>query len=157
MPGELLRYLGGPTGFAWWWWAVAAGCAAVVIGWYAGVYVWTLPPARLRRVPVIRGVHGWLLRRRFRRTLATITDQYRVGQLTGGQAAAAMSRTLRSFLCVATGNRAQYMHIDDIARNAELGAVAAVFVALNDAQFSTERIDLLRVAHTATEVVREWT
>jgi hypothetical protein len=32
-----------------------------------------------------------------------------------------------------------------------------VFSALNDAQFSTERTDFVRVAHAASEVIRRWT
>ncbi|SPM33661.1 hypothetical protein MRAB57_1465 [Mycobacterium rhizamassiliense] len=157
MPGELLRYLGAPAGFAWWWWLVAGVCAAVVVAWYSAVYAWTLPPARLRRVPVIRTVHSWLVRRRFRATVTKITDQYRAGQLSDGQAAAAIRRTLRSFLSVTTGNRVQYMHIDDIVGQPELAPTAPVFTALNDAQFSTERTDFARVAHAASEVIRTWT
>jgi hypothetical protein len=157
MPGDLLRYLGGPTGFAWWWWLVAGVCAALVIGWYAGVYAWTLPPARLRRLPVVGSVHSWLLRRRFRRAVADIIDQYRAGGLSDGQAAAAVRRTLRSFLCVATGKRVQYMHIDDITSRPELAPAAPVFAALNDIQFSTDRTDFPAVAHAASEVMRAWT
>jgi hypothetical protein len=157
MPGELLRYLGGPTGFAWWWWLVAGLCGAVVVAWYATVYVWTLPPARLRRLPVLRTAHSWLLRRRFRATVNAIVERHRVGQLSDGQAAAAIRRTLRSFLSVTTGNPVQYMHIDDIAGKPELAPTAPVFSALNDAQFSTARIDFPRVAHQASEVIRTWT
>jgi hypothetical protein len=157
MPGELLRYLGGPTGFSWWWWLVAGLCGLVFVGWYAGVYLWTLPPARLRRLPLIRSVHSWLVRRRFHGTIAAIINQHAAGQLSDGQAAAAMRRTLRSFLCVTTGNRVQYMHIDDIIATPELAPTAPVFSALNDAQFSTERTDFVRVAHAASEVIRRWT
>ncbi|BBX64636.1 hypothetical protein MSAS_38100 [Mycobacterium saskatchewanense] len=157
MPGELLRYLGGPTGFSGWWWLVAALCAAALVGYYGGVYVWTLPAAQLRRVPVLRVLHARLLRRRFARTIATIAGRYRAGQLSGGQAAAAMSRTLRSFLHLSTGARVQYMHIGDITDNPQLAAAAPVFAALNDARFSTERADIDRVALATTEVIRTWT
>ncbi len=37
MPGDLLRYLGGPTGFSGWWWVVAALCAATIVSYYVGV------------------------------------------------------------------------------------------------------------------------
>ncbi len=156
MPGDLLRYLGGPTGFGSWWWLVAAGSAAVVLGWYAGVYVWTLPPARLRRAPVIAGVHRWLLRRRFARAIDTAAALHRAGQLSRQQAASQMSRTLRSFLHVTTGTRAQYLHIDAITVSTELQAAAPVLTALNDAQFCTDAVDLERVAHGVSEVIRTW-
>jgi hypothetical protein len=157
MPGDLLRYLGGPTGFAWWWWLVAGLCAAIIVGWYAAVYTWTLPPARLRSLPGIRSLHSWLVRRRFGATLTTITNQHRAGQLSDGQAAAAIRRTLRSFLSLTTGKQVKYMHIDAITATPELAATAPVFAALNDAQFSTERVDFVRVAHAASEVIHTWT
>lgn len=156
MAGDLLRYLGGPTGFSWWWWLVAGLCGVAIVGWYVVVYVWTLPPARLRRVPMIRTMHSWLVRRRFHATITTITEQHRAGLLPDGQAAAAIRRTLRSFLCVTTGYRVQYMHIDDIIGKPELASTAPVFSALNDAQFSTERTDFACVANAASEVIRTW-
>lgn len=157
MPDDLLRYLGGPTGYSGWWWLVAGVCAGAVIGYYAGVYVWTLPAARLRRIPVIRGVHSYLLRRRFARTVTTIGDQYGAGQLSEGQAAAAISRALRGFLFLSTGARVQYMHINDIATHAQLASTTTIFAALNDARFATERIDMHGVIHAATEVICTWT
>jgi hypothetical protein len=157
MPADLLRYLGGPPGFSAWWWALAGACAAVLIGYYAAVYVWTLPPARLRRIPVIRELHRRLLRRRFLRTIDTTTARYRAGRLAAGEAAAAMSRALRSFLHLSTGARVQYMHIDAIAEDDQLASAAPVFVALGDAQFSPEPADIGGVARATTEVIRTWT
>jgi hypothetical protein len=157
MPGDLLRYLGGPAGFSWWWWIVVALCAVAIIGWYAGVFVWTLPPARLRKLPVLGNVHSRLLRRKFSRSITAIAGHHRAGGMPAIQAAAAISRTLRSFLYVATGARAQYMHIDDIAGHSALAPAAPVISALNDAQFSTERGDIDRVASAAVEVIRTWT
>jgi hypothetical protein len=157
MPGDLLRYLGGPAGFSWWWWIVVALFALAIVGWYVGVVVWTLPPWRLRRIPVIRNVHSWLLRRRFANSIAGIVANYRAGGIPAGRAAAAISRTLRSFLHVATGARVQYMHIDAIAGDKELAAAAPVISALNDAQFATGAPDLDRVASAAVEVIRSWT
>lgn len=156
MPGDLLRYLSGPAGFAWWWWLVAALCAATIVGWYGAVYVWTLPPARLRRTPVIAGVHSWLLRRRFTHAIATTAGLHRAGQLSRQQAAAQMSRTLRSFVHLATGASAQYMHIGALTADADTAPAAAVFAALNDAQFSTEPVDVQQVAHRVREVIYTW-
>jgi hypothetical protein len=156
MPGDLLRYLVGPTGFSGWWWLVVGLCAAVIIGWYVGAYVWTLPAGRLRTIPVIGELHARLLRRRFAHSIASITENYRAGRLSAAQAAAAMSRTLRSFLHVITGARAQYMHIGDITGNSELARAAPVFTALHDVQFSLAQTDIDRVAALATEVIRTW-
>lgn len=155
MPGELLRYLGAPTGFSWWWWLVAGLSAAIVAGWYVGVVVWTLPPARLRRIPVLAGLHSRLLRRRCAGAIATTAGQHRTGQLSQQQAAAAMSRTLRSFLHLATGARAQYMHIEAITT--ELATAAPVLVALGDAQFADRPADIGQLAHNVTEVIQTWT
>jgi hypothetical protein len=157
MPGDLLRYLGAPAGFSWWWWIVVAVLAVAVVGWYAGVVVWTLPPWRLRRIPVVRNMHSWLLRRRFSNSVTKIVAAYRGGGLSVEHAAAAISRTLRSFLYVSTGARVQYMHIDAIAGSSQLAPAAPVFSALNDAQFATTRPDLDRVASAAVEVIRTWT
>lgn len=157
MPAELLRYLSGPHGLSGWWWVVAGVATIALIGYYAGVYAWTLPPARLRRIPVIRDVHGRLLRRRFTRTVATIAARYRSGQLPAGEAAAAMSRALRSFLHLTTGARVQYMHIDDIAGDDRLASATQVFTALGDAQFAPEPADIDGVARATTEVIRTWT
>jgi hypothetical protein len=157
MPGDLLRYLGGPAGLSWWWWVLAGLFTAAIIAWYAGVVVWTLPAPRLRAIPVIRDLHVRLLRRRFAGTVANIAEQYRAGAISGGNAAGAMSRTLRSFLQVATGARVQFMHIADIADNTELAPAAPVFTALNDAQFSTDHADVDRLGDATQQVIRSWT
>lgn len=156
MPGDLLRYLSGPTGFAWWWWVVAGLSSAAVVAFYAGLYVWTLPAARLRRIPVLRSVHRWLLRRRFHAVISGIAGRYRSGQLSLEAAAAALSRTLRTFLAVSTGARVQYMHIKDLTTHPELAPVAPVFAALDEAQFSPARGDIGQLVHATTEVVHQW-
>lgn len=157
MPGELLRYLGPPTGFSWWWWLVAGLSAATAAGWYVGVVVWTLPPARLRRIPVIAGLHSRLLRRRCVGAIAATAGLHRTGQLSQQQAAAAMSRTLRSFLHLATGARAQYMHIEAITASTELATAAPVLAALSDAQFAGRPADIAQLAHNVTGVIQTWT
>ncbi|WP_421843937.1 hypothetical protein [Mycobacterium sp.] len=119
--------------------------------------MWTLPAAQLRRIPLVRSVHTRLLRRRFSRTITAVVGNYRSGRLSGGQAASAMSRTLRSFLNISTGARAQYMHIDDITNDTQLTTTAPVFAALNDAQFATEPADVDRAAQATMAVIRTWT
>lgn len=157
MPGDLLRYLSGPTGFPGWWWLVAAGCLLVPLGWFLGLYIWTLPPARLRRTPLLAGVHRRLLRRRFARAITAAAADYRAGQLSRQQAATQINRTLRAFLHLATGARAQYLTLDDILGHSEVRAAAPVLEALTDAQFCPDAVDLGRVAHQAVAVIRTWT
>ena len=156
MPGDLLRYLGGPSGFSSWWLVLACVFTLAIMGWYAAVFVWTMPATRLRRIPAIRDLHGRLLRRRFTRTVRNVCNHHRAGALSDGQAAGAISRTLRSFLHVRTGARTHYMHVDDIAEDTELAAAAPVFAALNEAQFSTTRADVGQLGHAAEEVIRTW-
>ncbi|BBY44367.1 hypothetical protein [Mycolicibacterium celeriflavum] len=156
MPDDLLRFVGGPIPYspAWLWLGVLL--TAVVITWYVGVFVWTLPSRRLQRIPAVRSLHGKLLRRRFARAVQRIAARHRDGELTAAQAGAAMSRTLRSFLHQATGVRAQYMHLDDIA-SGELAPAAPMLTALDDAQFnaaSPVRVD--DVGGGVEELICSW-
>jgi hypothetical protein len=64
---------------------------------------------------------------------------------------------LRSFLYVATGIRAQYMHVEQLA-DGRLGAAAPVLNGLNDAQFNPEaRTDVGALARSAEELISSWT
>ena len=65
MPDDVLQFVIGPSPYAasWLWFGLAL--LIVVIAWYAGVFIWTLPADRLRSIPGIRSVHSKLLRRRF--------------------------------------------------------------------------------------------
>ena len=132
-------------------------CWLVVIAWYVGVFVWTLPAERLRSIPVdsslcTRSCCG----ARFARTIRSIDERYRAGELSAAQAGRQMSRTLRSFLHQATGTRAQYMHVDDI-KSSDLAEAAPLLAALNDAQFNTASpVDVSEVGSTAEELIRSW-
>ncbi|OBG14732.1 hypothetical protein A5765_10580 [Mycolicibacterium celeriflavum] len=156
MPDDLLRFVGGPIPYspAWLWLGVLL--TAVVITWYVGVFVWTLPSRRLQRIPAVRSLHGKLLRRRFARAVQRIAARHRDGELTAAEAGAAMSRTVRSFLHQAAGVRAQYMHLDDIA-SGELAPAAPMLTALDDAQFnaaSPVRVD--DVGGEVKELICSW-
>jgi hypothetical protein len=158
MPADdLLRFIGGPLAFSYWWLVLGVLLLLTVTSWYAAIFVWTLPPSRLRRVPVIGAVHGWINRRRFVRVIQKIDAHYRDGGLTPAQASAGISRALRSFLYVATGIRAQYMHVEQLA-DGRLGAAAPVLNGLNDAQFNPEaRTDVGALARSAEELISSWT
>jgi len=156
VPGDLLRYLSGPSPYSSWWLVLGVVILAGVIAWCAGVLVWTLPPEQLRRVPLIRSLHARLIRRRFAHTIRSARKDYRTGELSAPQVATVMRRTLRSFLALMTGGRAQYMHVGDMAASS-LAPAAPVFTALNDVQFNTaSRVDLDGVAGEAEELIRSW-
>ena len=115
MPGDLLRFVGGPTPYSSWWLWLALVLLVVVIVWYAAVFVVTLPNDRLRELPAFGDLHARLTRRRFAGGIRHIIDLRRRGELSDAQAYDQMSHTVRSFLHQATGVRAQYLHVDEIA------------------------------------------
>lgn len=157
MPDELLRYLSGPEPYSPWWLVVSGLLLAMVIGWYAAVLVWTMPADRLRGMPGVRVLHGWWVRRRFAASVADIRARHREGRLSPAQAGAALSRTLRSFLHIATGQRAQYQHLDDLAAGV-LAPAAPVVAALNDVQFNTDpAADIDQLSRSVEELIRSWT
>ncbi|MBV9088517.1 MAG: hypothetical protein JO044_01215 [Mycobacteriaceae bacterium] len=156
MPDDLLRYLGAPASYSSWWLVLGVLLALGAIVWCAAVVVWTMPPKRLRRIPVIRSVHGRLVRRRFAGSIRAARDGYRGGELSAAQAAAVMRRTLRSFFALTATGRAPYMHVTDMAAS-DLASAAPVFRALNDAQFNTgSRVDVNSVGDEAEELIRSW-
>lgn len=157
MPDDLLRFVGGPMPYSPWWLWLGLLLLVLVIAWCAGIFVWTLPSHRLRRIPLVRTMHAALLRRRFTRTIRSVEKQYRAGDLSAAQASAKMSRTLRSFLHQATGVAAQYMHVDDIVAS-PLATSAPLFSELNDAQFNTtSNVNVSQVGSAAEELIRTWT
>jgi hypothetical protein len=140
---------------SWWLWFGLA-LLIVVIVWYVGVFVWTLPSHRLRSIPWIRDIHAKLLRRKFTRAIRSIDTRYRAGELSAAQASGQMSRTLRSFLHQATGTRAQYMHVENL-RSSDLAETAPLFAALNDAQFNADSsVHVSEVGSSAEELIRSW-
>lgn len=156
MPDDLLRFVFGPSPYAASWLWLGLALVTVVIMWCVGVVVWTLPAERLRDIPGVRSLHAKLLRRKFVRTIRSIEQQHRAGDLSAAQASAQMSRTLRSFLHQATGTRAQYMHVDAI-RTGDLAEAAPLFAALNDAQFNTDSpVEIEHISATAEELIRSW-
>lgn len=156
MPDDLLRFVGGPMPYSSGWLWLGLVIVLLVIAWYVGVFVWTLPAQRLRRLPVARSLHARLLRRRYARSVHRIAARHRDGELTDAEAGAAMSRILRSFLHQATGTRAQYMQLDDIA-SGELAPAAPTLAALDDAQFNAASpVRVGDVGATTEELIRSW-
>ena len=156
MPHDVLKFVFGPSPYSVSWLWLGLALLLLVIAWYVGVFVWTLPAHRLRSIPVLRSVHAKLLRRKFVRAIRSIDRRYRAGELSAAEASHQMSRTLRSFLYLATGTRAQYLHVDAI-RSGDLAVAAPVLAALNDAQFnSASPVDVVEVGATAEELIQSW-
>ncbi|OBK15691.1 hypothetical protein [Mycobacterium asiaticum] len=157
MPVEdLLRFIGGPLPFSGWWAVLGIVLILAVMSWYAAVFVWTLPPSRLRGMPVVKDIHARVNRRRFARAIRKINSQYRDGALTPVQASTRISRTLRSFLYVATGIRAQYLHVEQLA-DSRLASAAPLLSGLNDARFNPEaEADVVGLGRAAEELIVSW-
>ncbi|MBE1551215.1 hypothetical protein GGC64_005275 [Mycobacterium sp. OAS707] len=156
MPDDLLRFVSGTPPYSQWWLWLALALILLVIAWYAGVFVWTLPSRQLRRLPVIRSLHGFVLRRRFTRSIGAAVAGHRSGSLTAAAAGTRISQTLRSFLHQATGTPVQYMHVEAIMAS-ELAAAGPVFAALNDVQFNSDsHEDMADLANKAEELIRTW-
>jgi hypothetical protein len=157
VPDDLLRHVIGPQAYSSWWLWLGLLLIVSVIGWYAGVFVWTLPSHRLRRIPVVRRLHARLIRNRFARRVRSIADEHGAGQMSAPVACAAISRTVRSFLHQSTGARAQYLHVEAMA-DAELAAAAPLLTRLGDAQFNAQTtVDVADVSARAQELIRSWT
>lgn len=156
MSDELIHFVIGPTRYSSWWLWLAAALLLILIGWYAAVFVFTLPGRRLRDLPVIGAAHSELVKRRSIRAVRAIAERYRTGELAAAPAAAAVSRELRAFLRDATGARAEYMQLDAIATG-ELASAAPVLTKLVDAQFNAESIvDVGAVSASAEELIQTW-
>ncbi|PND56669.1 hypothetical protein CRM90_15910 [Mycobacterium sp. ENV421] len=157
MPGDLLRFVGGPTPYSSWWLWLAIILLVVVIVWYAAVFVVTLPGTRLRELPALGDLHARLMRRRFAGAIRHILELRGRGELSDAQAYDQMSHTVRSFLHQATGVRAQYLHVDEIAAGT-LAPAAPLIAALRDARFDAGTdADPDRLGAQAEELIRSWT
>ncbi|SPM36044.1 hypothetical protein MRAB57_3882, partial [Mycobacterium rhizamassiliense] len=157
VPDDLLHHVFGPQPYSWWWLLIAVLLVVIVIFWYAVLFVWTLSSHRLRRIPVVRGLHARWLRRRFAHAVQSITDEHAAGRMSAPQACAAIGGTVRSFLHQATGARAQYLHLGAMAGE-NLEAAVPLLTRLGDAQFNAEtRVDVSDVAAGAQELIQSWT
>ncbi|OAN32529.1 hypothetical protein [Mycolicibacterium iranicum] len=156
MPDDLLEFVSGPPGYSLLWLWLGLALLVLVIAWYALVFVVTMPSDRLRRIPGVEDLHGRLLRQRFAKTVRTITQRHREGELSDEQASAALSCTLRSFLHQATGTRAQYMQLRAIAAS-DLAPAAPMLEALGSVQFDrSSTADVGQLGEETEELIRSW-
>jgi hypothetical protein len=156
VPDDLLRFISGPTPYSPWWLWFGLALIVLVISWYATIFVWTMSSERLRHIPVIRTLHSEVLRRRFIRSIRRIEARHRAGELSRAEAGTQISRTVRSFLYLATGTPAQYMHVGAIGAS-DLAAAGALFSELNDARFNAgSPVNVSDVGEAAEELIRTW-
>jgi len=154
---DLLRHVIGPTPYSSWWLWAAVLVLVVLIVWYAGVFVLTMPHRRLRELPIVGAMHGDMVRRRFARTIHRISERYRAGELSAAAAGAEVSAALRGFLQQTTGIRAQYMQVEQLTAG-ELARAAPLLEQLEDAQFNAASlVDVSAVSESAEELIRSWT
>ncbi|MCH9761750.1 MAG: hypothetical protein K0U75_14030 [Actinomycetia bacterium] len=152
---DLLSYVGAPSGYSLWWLVLAVLIIVVIAGFYVGVAVWTLPPERLRNHRFFGGWHRKLMARKFSATIDTITAQYRDGAISAAQACERYNRTLRSFLRLATGAPAAYMHVEEF--KGPLEPAAELITALNEGRFSpTADVAVDEYGRAVREVVCTW-
>jgi hypothetical protein len=156
VPDELLRHVIGPTPYSSWWFWLAVVLSLLLIAWYAGVLLFTMPRRRLRTLPVVGVARDRMIRYRFARAVRAIGDRYRAGELAAEPAGEAVSRELRRFLHQMTGVRAEYMQLHDIA-NSEISSAAPLLASLIDVRFNDHsEVDADRVSRDAEELIRSW-
>lgn len=155
MPVDLLGYLiEAPASTTGWIWVVSAMIAGV-IGWYVGVFWWTVPGRGSNPPAVVATARAALTRRRALRSIATIRSRYRTGVLTATAAAAEISAQLRLFLSDVTGAPAEYLQVPDFG--GALAPAVPIMTDLADLQFNRYTVvDVDTVAGAADELVRRW-
>lgn len=138
------------------WLVVGVLLVLAVVGWFAGVVVWTLPAERLRTIPVIRDIFARVLQRKFSAAVGRVDSRYQAGELTARQAYAEMSRIVRNFVYYRTGVRAQYMALGEVA-DSSAAAVAPVVSALYSRQFEpVEDHGVTVAAAQVRSAIRSW-
>jgi hypothetical protein len=154
---DLLRHVIGPTPYSSWWLWAAVLLLVVLIVWYAGVYLFTMPARRLRALPVVGAMRGDMVRRRFAKAVRQIGERYHAGDIAAAPAGAAVSAAVRGFLQQTTGVRVQYMQVEQIAAG-ELARAATLLEQMDDAQFNAaSRVDISALSKSAEELIRSWT
>ncbi len=137
MPDDLLRHVFGPQPYSssWLWWA--ALLILLVIGWYAGVFVWTLAvapaAAHPRRAASARPADPQPVHPPVQR----IADEHDAGRLSAPAACAAISRTVRSFF-IKRPARGRSTCMSARSLTGTWRAAAPLLIQLGDAQFNAE-------------------
>lgn len=160
VPDDLLGYLIGPTPYSSTWLGVAAALVAAIVLWYAAVFWWTAPGRQHREPSVIGSARVALLRRRALRRIDEAEKRFGAGDLAAAAAGAAMNLEVRRFLHGATGVRAEYLQVPDLAAvsGGTLAPAVPVLSDLEDVQFNADStVDIGAAGRAAAELVRQWT
>jgi hypothetical protein len=156
VPDDLIRHVIGPTPYSSWWFWLAVVLSLLLVSFYAGAFVLTMPRRRLRTIPLVGPARDRMIRRRFAAAVRTIGKRYRAGELDSASAGEAVDRELRRFLHEATGVRAEYMQLDAIAAS-EIASATTLLADLIDIRFNAEsEVDVDRVSRDAEELIRSW-
>jgi hypothetical protein len=153
---EYLKWIVAPLPYSVFWAVLGVLLMLLVIAWFVGVLVWTLPVERLRTIPVIRDISARVLQRKFSAAVGRVDEHYLAGELNSRQAYAEMSRILRNFVFYRTGVRAQYMALDEVAHSTA-AAAAPVVSALYARQFElADNPDVAAAAHQVRSAIQSW-
>ncbi|MGE2737944.1 hypothetical protein [Mycolicibacterium vaccae] len=156
--GDFLDTLYPPMSYPAWWLAGAVLVAVAAMAWVAGVFLWTAPVDRLRRIPLVRNVTYRVLRHKFMRTLAKVADRHRSGELDSRAAFHEISRIFRQFVAFRTGYHAREMTAADIARSPLAASVLPVLERTYPGQFDTADPGAVDAAvDVARTAVARWT
>ncbi len=160
MPADdLLRFVGEPLAYSRWWLALGIVGVLAVLGWYVGVYVATRPTARAAEPREPGGMRSWVIRRRVGNEVRGLGERHRRGELTGVQACAELSSTVRTFLASATGVPTPYQHVGEIASSGVplVASAAPLLGRLTTAQFDPAvTADVAALERQAQEVIAAW-
>jgi hypothetical protein len=153
---EKLRLVLPPVPYATLWLVLAVLLVASAAGWLVGIFVWTLPVERLRRVPMLRDITLWRLKRKFSRSIDAAVARHKRGELSSRAAHGSISRTMRVFLQLWTAEPASRMVLAEFAESPLAGAFGAL-EALYPGQFALqEQPDVEHAATAAKEVLAGW-
>jgi len=153
---DYLKWIVAPLPYSLWWLILGVVLVLGVVGWFAGVLVWTLPVTRLRTIPVIRDITARVLARKFGAAVGRVSRRYGAGELSARQAYGEMSRILRNFVYYRTGVRAPYMALGEVAHS-PAAAAAPVVSALYSRQFELgENPDVAATAAQVRSAIASW-
>lgn len=156
MPDDLLRHVIGPTPYSSLWLWLAIALSVLLVGWYAGVFLFTMPRRRLGSVPLVGAARDRMIRYRAARTVRAIGDRYRAGEVSAG---AWRSRQSRSASIPAPGDRCpRGVHTLDGIERSEIAPAAPLLTNLVDIRFNPESaldVGLVEVG-TPKELIRSW-
>lgn len=155
--GNPVDFLFHPMAYPAWWLIGAILVGLLIVGWIAGVIVWTLPVEVLRTIPVVRSVTYRVLKFKFARSLARIGERHRNGQLETRAAFHEISSVFRRFVAYRTGYQAQQMTATDMSNSPLSGPALQVLAKTYPGQFAdADPRAVPDAVEAARAVVKSW-